>query len=102
LENKAHFSFKPSCLREDGFYEMVAKEWASISVETALWRYGRIRSVISKLFTMVGRNQSSTYKKEKEGSSNIIEFLDQKSQTMPADRNRKRCFQNYKFAIIIS
>jgi hypothetical protein len=62
---------------------MVAKEWASISVETALWRYGRIRSVVSKLFMRVGRNQSSTYKKEKEGLSNIfiIDFLDQKAKT---------------------
>jgi hypothetical protein len=31
LANKSIFSFELAWLRRDGFYEMVAKEWASIS-----------------------------------------------------------------------
>jgi hypothetical protein len=32
LENQAHFSFELSWLSEDGFYEMIKKEWDSITV----------------------------------------------------------------------
>jgi hypothetical protein len=43
LGNKANFSFELSWLRQEGFKEMVIKEWRSIHMEIVLWRSGKIK-----------------------------------------------------------
>jgi hypothetical protein len=40
LGNKPKYSFELFWLRQEGFYDMIAKEWNSVLQEQILWKFG--------------------------------------------------------------
>jgi Asp-tRNA(Asn)/Glu-tRNA(Gln) amidotransferase C subunit len=88
--NKSIFSFELSWLRKEGFYDMVAREWASISrgnTPMEVWQ-NKIRH-LRKYLRGWARDQSSVYKKEKQRLLDIIESLDIKAETIPLDASER-------------
>jgi hypothetical protein len=82
--NKPKFSFELSWLKQDGFFDMLSKEWISImsganSMEK--WQ-NKIRHIRSFLRGWA-KNLSSTYKKEKVSLLKIIDELDTRGEITP-------------------
>jgi hypothetical protein len=94
LGNKAHFSFELSWLREEGFYELIKREWnAEIKGTTPIdvWQ-NKIRH-LRRFLRGWAKNKSGIYKKEKEKLLLIIDDLDIKAETCPlsaSERERLR------------
>ena len=94
LGNKSHFSFELAWLCQEGFVEMIEKEWLSISHgSTNLERWqNKIRHLRSFLRGWA-KNLSGIYKKEKERLLSLIDYLDRHAETAPlikADREKLR------------
>jgi hypothetical protein len=90
LGNKAQFSFELSWLSEDGFYEMIKKEWLSVKVGNdplQLWQ-NRLRHLRCFLRGWA-KNRSGKYKKERERLSLIIDELDIRAETCPLDKSER-------------
>jgi hypothetical protein len=84
LGNKALFSFELSWLREDGFHDLVKREWnASVSGNNPIeiWQ-NKIRH-LRRFLRGWAKNRSGVYKKEKERLLSIIDELDIKAETTP-------------------
>jgi hypothetical protein len=84
LGNKAQFSFELSWLREDGFHEMIKREWnASVSGSSPIeiWQ-NKIRH-LRRFLRGWTKNRSGAYKKEKERLLSLIDELDIKAETIP-------------------
>jgi hypothetical protein len=82
--NKSRFSFELSWLEQEGFYDLVAAEWAAGPVgKTPIqtWQ-NRIRH-LRRFLRGWAKNLSGKYKKEKERLLSIIDFLDIKAETIP-------------------
>jgi hypothetical protein len=82
--NKARFAFELAWLEQDGFYELVAAEWAAGPVgkfPIQTWQ-NKIRH-LRRFLRGWAKNLSGKYKKEKERLLNIIDALDIKAETMP-------------------
>ena len=74
LGNKARFSFELSWLRQEGFFERVATEWAKyVKGETPIevWQ-NKIRH-LRRYLRGWAKNQSGKYKQEKEKWLKIID-----------------------------
>jgi hypothetical protein len=82
--NKACFSFELSWLGQEGFYELVAVEWAAAPVGKMPIHtcQNKIRN-LCRFLRGSAKNLSGKYKKEKERLLNIIDSLDIKAQTIP-------------------
>jgi hypothetical protein len=81
--NKPRFSFELSWLEQEGFYELIANEWAAgpigkTSIQT--WQ-NKIRH-LRRFLRGWAKNLSGKYKREKERLLNIIDTLDIKAETM--------------------
>jgi hypothetical protein len=91
IGNKKNFSFELAWLKHEGFFEMVAKEWISISEGSnpmKVWQ-NKIRHL--RLFLRGwARNLSGKYKKEKERLLSIIDMLDRKAETSPLNKTERR------------
>ena len=84
LGNTARFSFELSWLRMEGFYEMVAAEWANYvkgDSPIEIWQ-NKIRH-LRRYLKDWAKNQSGKYKKEKERLLQIIDDLDIKAESTP-------------------
>jgi hypothetical protein len=84
LGNKVLFSFELSWLRQEGFYDMVAQQWAAMSCGDSpmeVWK-NKIRH-LRNFFRGWARNQSNVYKKEKQRLLDLIDKLDIKAETFP-------------------
>ena len=82
LGNKAHFSFELSWIRQEGFYEMVAAEWAAVSKgDTPIERWQNKIRHLRRFLKGWAKNLSGKYKKEKERLLAIIDKLDLKAET---------------------
>lgn len=83
LGNKAIFSFELSWLSQDGFYEMVATEWASItSGNTPIERWQNKIRHIRHFLRGWAKNISGVYKKERDRLLKIIDALDIKAESI--------------------
>jgi hypothetical protein len=90
IGNNAIFSFELAWLKIDGFFEMVAREWASISVgdnAMEIWQ-NKIRHLRQYLRGWA-RNLCGQYKIEKDRLLNIVEILDCKAETVPLDAQER-------------
>jgi hypothetical protein len=90
LGNKALFSFELSWFRQDGFNDMVKREWLSTPsggnpMET--WQ-NKIRHLRSFLRGWA-KNMSSAYKLEKDRLIHIIDYLDLKAENTPLSKDER-------------
>jgi chromosome condensin MukBEF complex kleisin-like MukF subunit len=81
LGNISKFSFELHWLKQEVFFEMIQKEWNSVttgfnSIDVWLNKLRHIR----KFLKGWAKNQSGKYKKEKERLSQIIDHLDIKAE----------------------
>jgi hypothetical protein len=98
--NKFHFSFELAWLKQDGFAEMVAKEWSSISGGNSpieVWQY-KIRH-LRQFLRGWAKNSSGSYKIEKEHLLNIIDTLDCKAESTPLNEDERRALRDAQDAI---
>ncbi|XP_024310192.1 uncharacterized protein LOC112268600 [Brachypodium distachyon] len=82
--NKAQFLFELSWLRQEGFYEIVAAEWAVCrggSSPIERWQ-NKIRH-LRRFLRGWAKNQSGLYKKERDRLLHIIDTLDVKAESSP-------------------
>jgi hypothetical protein len=88
--NKVNFSFELSWLKIEGFFQIVAQEWASISVgSNSMERWqNKIRHLRSFLRGWA-RDLSGQYKIEKERLSKIIDNLDKKAEIVPLNEEER-------------
>jgi hypothetical protein len=88
--NKVNFSFELSWLKIEGFFQIVAQQWASISVgSNSMERWqNKIRHLRSFLRGWA-RDLSGQYKIEKERLSKIIDNLDKKAETLPLNEEER-------------
>jgi hypothetical protein len=93
-ENKAHFSFELAWLKKEGFYDLIAREWGSVTHghnPLVLWQ-NKIRHLQKKLKGWA-KNLSGFYKKEKCRLLELIDRLDLKAESTPltiAERKEKK------------
>jgi hypothetical protein len=83
LGNKPKFSFELHWLRQEGFFEMIEKEWNSVLVglnPMDVW-LNKLRH-IRQFLKGWAKNQSGRYKKEKDRLLGIIEMLYVKDETI--------------------
>ena len=84
LGNKSHFSFELSWLRQDGFFEMVAREWLStLGGNTPIERWQAKIQHLRRFLRGWAKNLSGEYKKQKEKLLLLIYELDIKSEITP-------------------
>ena len=84
LGNKSRFSFELSWFDQDGFYDMVAAEWAAVpSGNSPIDTWQKKIRHLRRYFRGWAKNLSGKYKLEKERLLNIIDFLDIKAETCP-------------------
>jgi hypothetical protein len=90
LGNYSKFTFELSWLREEGFFDMIKKEWNSTAeVESPMQRWqNKIRHLRRFLHGWV-KNLSGKYKKEKERLMSIIDELDIKAEAYPLTGSEK-------------
>ena len=84
LGKNARFSFELSWFEQEGFYDLVAKQWAAVSngdTPIVTWQ-NKIRH-LRRFLRGWAKNISGRYKKEKERLLNIIDFLDIQAETCP-------------------
>lgn len=95
LGNKKNFSFELSWLQQDGFTEMVAQEWASISnVNHAMNNWQNKLRHIRQFLRGWTRHLCGSYKIEKEHLLKIIDALDHKAKTTPLDEDELRSMRH--------
>ena len=83
LGKKAHFSFELSWLRQEGFYEMIAAEWAAVSRgDTPIERWQNKIRHLRRFLKGWAKNLSGKYRKEKERLLAIIDELDLKAESV--------------------
>jgi hypothetical protein len=90
LGNQAKFSFELHWLRQEGFFDMIVKEWNSArggANPMEIW-LNKLRH-IRRFLKGWAKNQSGKYKKEKERLQNIIDHLDVKAETNILDTNER-------------
>lgn len=83
LGNRAQFSFELSWLNEEGFYDMIAAEWASVTsghTPIELWQ-NKIRH-LRRFLRGWAKNLSSKYRKERDRLLKIIDDLDIKVESV--------------------
>jgi hypothetical protein len=98
--NTFHFSFELAWLKEDGFFDMVAKEWASVnSGSNALERWQNKIRHIRQYLRGWAKNLSNINKIEKEKWLNIIDLLDCKAETIPLDETERNSLREAKLKI---
>ena len=94
MGNKSHFSFKLSWMRQDGFYDMVCREWLSInSGSSPMERWQNKIRHLRQFLRGWARNLSRVYKQQKEKFLILIDELDIKAETIPlsvAERAAKK------------
>lgn len=98
--NKFHFSFELAWLKYDGFFEMVEREWKSISSGSnpmEVWQ-NKIRHLRQYLRGWA-KNISGTYKAEKEHLLSIIDVLDTKAEYIPLDEDERKCLRDTQDSI---
>ena len=84
LGNKARFSFKLSWLRQEGFYERVAAEWAAyVKGDTPIEVWQNKIRYLRWYLRGWAKNQIGKYKQEKEKWLKIIDELDVKAESTP-------------------
>jgi hypothetical protein len=95
LGNKTHFSFELSWIRQDGFYDLVQREWnvAGSNVNAMENWQSKIRHLRSYLRGWA-KNHSSIYKTKKARLINIIDTLDTKAKISPLDNDERRILRN--------
>jgi hypothetical protein len=82
--NKPKFSFELSWLKQDGFFEMISKEWASInSGANPMEKWQNKISHIRSFLRGWAKNLSSVYEKEKERLLQVIDDLDTRAEVAP-------------------
>ena len=94
LGNKATFSFELSWLRQEGFSEMVTREWAAVNhgdTPMVVWQ-NKIRHLRAFLRGWA-RNMSSVYKAQKISLLNIIDTLDLKAETTPLNASEREAMR---------
>jgi hypothetical protein len=90
--NRLRFSFELSWFEQDGFHEMIAAEWATVSAGNSpiqTWQK-KIRH-IRRFLRGWAKNLSGKYRKEKERLLGIIDLLDIKAESSllsPSERNQ--------------
>jgi hypothetical protein len=97
LGNKSLFYFELSWLRQDGFLDMVKKEWLSVPTGASPmenWQ-NKIRHLRSYLRGWA-KNMSSVYKSEKSRLTSIIDALDLKAETILLSDDKRRCLKKCK------
>jgi hypothetical protein len=88
--NQAKFSLELHWLRQEGFFDMIVKEWNSAiggANPMEIW-LNKLRH-IRRFLKGWAKNQSGKYKKEKERLQNIIDHLDVKAETNILDTNER-------------
>jgi hypothetical protein len=98
--NKFYFSFELAWFKYDGFAEMVAREWASItsgSNPMEVWQ-NKIRH-LRQFLRGWAKNLCGSYKTEKEHFLSIIDFLDCKAESAPLDEDERRALRSAQDAI---
>jgi hypothetical protein len=84
LGNKALFSFELSWLREDGFHDLIKREWNAVvrgNSPIEIWQ-NKMRH-LRRFLRGWAKNRSGVYKKEKEKLMALIDALDIKAETIP-------------------
>lgn len=83
LGNRAQFSFELSWLREEGFYDIIAAEWASVnSGRTPIERWQNKIRHLRRFLRGWAKNLSGKYKKERDHLLKIIDDLDIKAESV--------------------
>jgi hypothetical protein len=84
IGNKARFSFELSWFEQEGFYDMVKREWAAVSAgKTPIITWQNKIRHLRRFLRGWAKNLSGKYKKEKERLLNIIDFLDIQAESCP-------------------
>jgi hypothetical protein len=94
LGNISKFSFELHWLKQEGFLEMIQKEWNSVtnglnSIDVWLNKLRHIRRFLKGW----AKNQSGKYKKEKERLIQIIDHLDIKAEINPLQPHEREELQ---------
>jgi exonuclease III len=80
--NKAHFSFELSWLKQDGFDEIIKREWALASGgDSPIDRWQNKIRHLRRFLKGWAKNMSGKYKKEKERLIGLIDELDIKAES---------------------
>jgi exonuclease III len=83
LGNRPRFSFELHWLRHDGFYDMIVREWQSVTTGSApMDRWLNKLRHIRRFLKGWAKNLSGQYKKEKERLLSIIDELDLKAESI--------------------
>jgi hypothetical protein len=100
LGKRNRFSFELSWLRQEGFPEMVASEWAAISTgNSPIERWlNKIRH-LHRFLRGWAKNISGKYKKEKDRLLSIIDKLDIQEETMPLSDSEREILRDSNFRI---
>src|SRR6266498_1813939 len=94
IGNTAHFSFELSWFRQEGFYEMVAAEWAAVSKgNTPIERWQKKIRHLRRFLKGWAKNLSGKYKKEKGRLLAIIDELDLKAETTPLSMSEREALK---------
>jgi hypothetical protein len=95
LENNPRFSSEILWLRQDGFYDLVATEWASVTHgDTPIERWNKKTQHLRRFLRGWTKTQSGKYKKETERLLSIIDELDIKAETYPLSENERKDLRN--------
>ena len=84
VRNKSAFSFELSWLRKEGFYDMICREWMSVtSGESPVERWQNKIRHLRQYLRGWAKNMSGEYKKLKNKLCLLIDELDIKAETSP-------------------
>jgi hypothetical protein len=84
IGNNARFSFELSWFEQEGFYDLVKREWAAVSAgKTPIITWQNKIRHLRRFLRGWAKNLSGKYKKEKERLLNIIDFLDIQAESCP-------------------
>jgi hypothetical protein len=82
--NKPRFSFELAWLEQEGFYELIAHEWAAGPIgKTPIHTWQNKIRHLRRFLRGWAKNLSGKYKREKERLLGIIDNLDIKAETVP-------------------
>jgi hypothetical protein len=85
--NHPRFSFELFWFRQEGFYEMVEKEWNSVNTgRSPIERWQNKIRHLRRFLKGWAKNMSGNYKKEKERLIAIIDELDIKAENQPLNQ----------------
>jgi hypothetical protein len=100
IGKKANFSFELAWLKTEGFYDLVDREWKSISSGTnALDRWQNKIRHLRQFLHGWARSLSGKYKTEKERLLNIINILDKKAEITPLNEDERRTLRSTNDAV---